>query len=313
MNWSDLKDVDLMALPWVRVLLWPRRWQCLLLLALWCLSLLVFALVWYWPRQTLDAAQVQQRLQQRTQAENVQADLRARQDLLAQLNALQAPPQRLAKEGIGQDALLLLDDLSAEGVVVDQWRDQGASTQRVAFHGDWTSVYRALVRLSRHMLWSKLTLERVDNEVLQANVDLQTHAGTLLTDVSPDALTTLAISRSPFFVVAPMAPIQPLDNGTAQVASDNGAPTSAALSLKNIAQHYQAKRDQALLLPLASMQLLGVVQAGQRAVALVVANGHIWRVKPGQRLGAQGLHVQRITPHAVQLGQGQALVAGGQN
>ncbi|UFS55552.1 pilus assembly protein PilP [Comamonadaceae bacterium M7527] len=312
MNWAQLKDVDLLALPWGQVLVWPRRWQCALLGLVWTLALLVLAYVWYWPQQDLLALQAQQRAQRKAQQDSVQANLRARAHLSQQLAALQDRSQNgLATHA---DWLHLLEQLTATGVAVQQWRSLGQARQQLVFQGDWPAVYQALSGLSRDMLWGQLKLQHVSDDLLQASLDVQRHAqATVLFEASRDTLA-LAYAPSPFAELASVLPDdqQPGASGAA-MAMQVQAINAQDLSRTPMHGRYQAQREQALTQPLSNMQLLGVVQTGKDAVALVLAGGHTWRVKCGQRLGAQGLRVQRITATAVQLGQGQTLVVTAQN
>lgn len=312
MNWAQLKDVDLFALPWGQVLAWPRRWQCVLLGLAWALALLVFAYAWYWPQQDLLVLQAQQRAQRKTQQDSVQATRRARANLAQQLAALQT--KSLSSKATHADWLHLLEQLSATGVAVQQWRSQGQARQQLVFQGDWPAVYQALSGLSRDRLWGQFMLQHVSGETLQASLDLQSYTHDQVLSVSGRDTLAQAHLPSPFAALAGASP-DDQQLGAMGAAASMQVPAINAQDLSRSRLHggYQAQREQALTQPLTSMQLLGVVQTGEAAVALVLAGGHTWRVKRGQRLGAQGLRVQRITAAAVQLGQGQTLVATTEN
>jgi hypothetical protein len=307
MKWAQLKDLDVLALPWGQVLAWPRRWQCALLALGWAFALLLFAYAWYWPQQDRLSAQAQQRAQRTIQHNSMQADMRTRRALAQQLAALQSRLQ--VNPATHADWLLPLEQLSATGVVVQQWRSQGQAQHHVVFQGEWPAVYHALSGLSRSVLWGQLKLQRVNGEMLQASVDVQRHANAPALTVTSHNAVALTHFSSPFAELAnTLQPNQ--QRGAGGVATSLQVPPIRAPSLSRAGPHgrYQAQREQALAQPLATMQLLGVVQASMGAVALVLAGGHTWRIELGQRLGSEGLRVQRITADAVQLGQGRTLV-----
>lgn len=312
MNWAQLKDVDILALPWGQVLAWPRLWQWALLVLGWVLALLVFVYAWYWPQQDRLSEQAQQRAHRNIQQDNVQANIRARTNLVQQLHALQDQP--LANAPTHTDWLHLLEQISGTGVAVQQWRRQGGGEQHAVLQGQWPAVYQALSTVSRGMLWGQLKLQRINGATLQASLDVHRYTPVPALPASSHSASGLTQLPSPFAELAVALPTnERLDAGVSAAPTQVQATKAPVLSRAGMHDRQEAQRKQALAQPLTSMQLLGVVQTGNTAVALVLAGGRTWRVKPGDRLGARGLRVLGMTVTAVQLGQGQTLVVAAEN
>ena len=316
MNWAQLRELDVVALPWAQVLVWPRRWQFLGLIACWALAGLLIANLWYWPQQQARqhiARQQAQQLAQRDQALKAHGlQLASRQRLAQALAALQPPG--------GGELLGQLEQLGAYGVHLNSWQQGGSLPAKLAFQGEWPAVYAALNGLALSVLWDSLTLELNAQGVLVAALELSRQSVLLaspevVAQVTPAYVQGL-VGGLKHVVFKPLAsPRLSLSPGVSEPSvgrSTAQAPQAQAqLSKKSLDWAYAARRAQALSQPIASMQLLGVVQSHSQTVALVLAGGQVWRLGNGQRLGPEGLRVKRITPTALQLDHNQSLVLAG--
>jgi hypothetical protein len=296
MTWAELRNLDVLALPWGDAIRWERRWQVAALLVVWATLWAIFWYNVYEPRQQALVAQSQlaaSRSQQLAQAEFVESQ---RFDLL---KAIADHMSQASSKPLREDKLL--KRLNREGIFFDAWR-QGT----LKFHGDWSAVGASLVDLSAHVSWSALSMQSLPSGHIQVELTI---SGTPV-HRQPD--TPLAgqyhAGRSPFTVLTANT-----EQTTPTVLTEPGQQPLVqqehpSLGKRALGWSYAARKLQALSVPLASMQLLGVVQAGGETVALVQASGQAWRVRVGQRLGSDGQRVQRISPARLTLSMGKALV-----
>ncbi len=296
MTWAELRNLDVLALPWGDAIRWERRWQVAALLVVWATLWAIFWYNVYEPRQQALVAQSQlaaSRSQQLAQAEFVQSQ---RFDLL---KAIADHMSQASSKPLREDKLL--KRLNREGIFFDAWR-QGT----LKFHGDWSAVGASLVDLSAHVSWSALSMQSLPSGHIQVELTI---SGTPV-HRQPD--TPLAgqyhAGRSPFTVLTAntvqTTPTVLTEPGQQPLVQQE----QPSLGKRALGWSYAARKLQALSVPLASMQLLGVVQAGGETVALVQASGQAWRVRVGQRLGSDGQRVQRISPARLTLSMGKALV-----
>ena len=296
MTWAELRNLDVLALPWGDAIRWERRWQVAALLVVWATLWAIFWYNVYEPRQQALVAQSQlaaSRSQQLAQAEFVQSQ---RFDLL---KAIADHMSQASSKPLREDKLL--KRLNREGIFFDAWR-QGT----LKFHGDWSAVGASLVDLSAHVSWSALSMQSLPSGHIQVELTI---SGTLI-NRQPD--TPLGgqyhAGRSPFTVLTAntvqTTPTVLTEPGRQPLVQQE----QPSLGKRALGWSYAARKLQALSVPLASMQLLGVVQAGGETVALVQASGQAWRVRVGQRLGSDGQRVQRISPARLTLSMGKALV-----
>ena len=296
MTWAELRNLDVLALPWGDAIRWERRWQVAALLVVWTT---LWAIFWYnvfEPRQQALVAQSQlaaSRSQQLAQAQFAQSQ---RLDLL---KAIADHMSQVRSKPLREDKFL--KHFNREGIFFVAWR-QGT----LKFHGDWSAVGASLVDLSAHVYWSALSMQSLPSGHIQVELSI---SGTLV-NRQPD--TPLAgqylAGRSPFTVLTANT-VQP----TPSVLTEPGRQPlvhdeQPSLGKRALGWSYAARKLQALSVPLASMQLLGVVQADGETVALVQASGQAWRVRVGQRLGSDGQRVQRISPTRLTLNMGKTLV-----
>ena len=296
MTWAELRNLDVLALPWGDAIRWERRWQVAALLVVWATLWAIFWYNVYEPRQQALVAQSQRaasRSQQLAQAQFVESQ---RFDLL---KAIADHMSQASSKPLREDKLL--KRLNREGIFFDAWR-QGT----LKFHGDWSAVGASLVDLSAHVSWSALSMQSLPSGHIQVELTI---SGTPV-HRQPD--TPLAgqyhAGRSPFTVLTANT-----EQTTPTVLTEPGQQPLVqqeppSLGKRALGWSYAARKLQALSVPLASMQLLGVVQAGGETVALVQASGQAWRVRVGQRLGSDGQRVQRISPARLTLSMGKALV-----
>lgn len=164
MTLAELRALDVLALPWRRVLYWPRRWQCVLLAVGMAVVAWVFHTVYLAPeRQAF--AQARQRdavVQQQQAQERAAAGQRAR--LQQQVRALEAQLQdRRMSAGtpVGASVLQQLQLLEQQArddggwrVAVKQLSDGPHS--RLQLQADWPGVVHALRQLSATLVWQEL-------------------------------------------------------------------------------------------------------------------------------------------------------------
>ena len=296
MTWAELRNLDLLALPWRDAIRWGRRWQVAALLVVWGA---LWAICWYTvfePRQQALVAQSQRAALRSQQLAQAQFAQRQRVDLS---KAIAAHMSQARSKPLREDQLL--KRLNREGIFFDAWR-QGT----LKFHGDWSAVGASLVDLSAHVYWSALSMRPLPSGHIQVELTI---SGTPV-DHQPD--TPLGgpyrAGRSPFTALTANT-VQT----TASVLAESGQQPfvhqeQPSLGKRALGWSYAARKLQALSVPLGRMQLLGVVQTDGEAVALVQASGQAWRVRVGQRLGSDGQRVQRISPERLTLSMGKTLV-----
>jgi hypothetical protein len=167
MTWAELRALDVLALPWRRVLYWPRRWQCMLLAMGMAVVAWVFHTVHLAPeRQAYAQARQRAAVVQQQQAHD-RAAAGQRAQLQQQVRALEAQLQeRRMSPGIPVGAsvlqqLQLLEEQSSDDggwrVAVKQL--SGGSNGRLQLQADWPGVVHALRQLNATLVWQELRVQ----------------------------------------------------------------------------------------------------------------------------------------------------------